>query len=491
MRTIMHQRLPFRQFFGERMMPVILVFLFLVTLSGCLPQNSSVKADLFASAYKGETKAEIAQRVKSYGVTQPSPAELFLFADKTDLAKAMFVEGFYPVGSSEFVSVPFPHEAQLKSFAESMGAARIHLSVRHHGVQYPGGDVFKFSAVFGVKCDERRHAGLLTQPAPEYLRKAFSAPEARQVIAVMKQSPAYFANILEGDVLTSVNGKSKTSGKAFRTGSNSVTVWRSGHALEKKVVLGKSADLSSAQSVLAENIRKDAATLSRKGKTIPAPEKSSPSLIASIPDMGKLQAVSSGTGFYFTNDGYLATNHHVIEKGARFLVLDTRTGEYAEADFVAQDPEGDLAILHVRGKKSQPIPLAKRFDLRRGEDVMTLGYPQPRLQGAQQKATFGRVNSAKGIHDDISNVQVDLPIQPGNSGGPLIDSRGRTVGVVASTLGLRSQNVNYAIKIDLLHTLIGTVPGLNAASSSSGRKHSFPDLAEKFESSVVMIRVYK
>ena len=244
-------------------------------------------------------------------------------------------------------------------------------------------------------------------------------------------------------------------------------------------------------SVLAENIRKDAATLSRKGKPIPAPEKSSPSPIASIPDMGKLQAVSSGTGFYFTNDGYLATNHHVIENGARFLVLDTRTGEYAEADFVAQDPEGDLAILHVRGKKSQPIPLAKRFDLRRGEDVMTLGYPRPRLQGAQQKATFGRVNSAKGMHDDISNVQVDLPIQPGNSGGPLIDSKGRAVGVVASTLGLRSQNVNYAIKIDLLHTLIGTVPDLSAASSSSGRKLSFPELAEKFESSVVMIRVYK
>ena len=122
---------------------------------------------------------------------------------------------------------------------------------------------------------------------------------------------------------------------------------------------------------------------------------------------------------------------------------------------------------------------------------MTLGYPRPRLQGARQKATFGRVNSAKGIHDDISNVQVDLPIQPGNSGGPLIDSKGRAVGVVASTLGLHSQNVNYAIKIDLLHTLIGTVPDLNAASSSSGRKLSFPELAEKFESSVVMIRVYK
>ena len=469
-------------------MAVMLTLFFAASLSGCLPKEGRTKACQCAAFYQGEQKDEIAQRVREYGVVQPPAVELRSFSSDADLAKAMFIEGYYPVGRSEFVSVPYGHEADLKKCASELGATRIHVSVKHHGVQYPGGDVFKYSAVFGVKCDERRHAGLLMRPAPDYMKTALEAPEAREVIAVMEKSPAFYANILAGDILLSVNGRRGGSGKDFKTGTNSVIVWRKGHSLEKQMVLGTGVDLERAQAALAENIRKDGATVSKPGKQIDAP-RTSTSAIA-FPDMGALIQSGSGTGFYFTADGYLATNHHVIEGGKRFLAVDTRTGERAEAFFVAQDAEGDIAILRVKGKKSRPIPLARHFDLKRGEDIMTLGYPKPSRQGIQQKATFGRVNATTGARDSSREVQIDIPLHPGNSGGPVINSYGQTVGIATSGF-IGSQNVNYARKVDLLHTLIRTVPGLKPASSSGMQKFSFAELAEKFESSVVLILVYE
>ncbi|MBQ4076812.1 MAG: trypsin-like peptidase domain-containing protein [Mailhella sp.] len=467
---------------------LFLALSFAAGLSGCLLGGGKVKGDQCASFYQGEQKDEIARRIREYGVAQPASAELRKFSSEAELATSMFIEGYYPVGRSEFVSVPYAHEADLKKCAAELGATRIHLSVKHHGVQYPGGDVFKHVAVFGVKCDERRHAGLLTQPAPEYMKTALDASDARQVLAVMKKSPAFYAHILEGDILLSVNGRKGTSGKDFKTGGNSVTIWRKGHILEKKLALGKGDALENSQAVLAENIRKDGAIVSRPGKKIEVPQASKPAL--AVPDMGALRQSGSGTGFYFTDDGYLATNHHVIEGGKRFLTVDTRTGERYEAFFVAQDAEGDIAILRVKGKKSHPIPLARYFNLKRGEDIMTLGYPEPSMQGIQQKATFGRVNATTGEKDFSGEVQIDIPLQPGNSGGPVINSYGQTVGIATSGF-IGSQNVNYARKVDLLHTLIRTVPGLKPAASSGAQKFSFAELAEKFESSVVLILVYR
>lgn len=483
----MHSRISFLCRYGL-WLPLLFTLFFAVGLSGCLPREGGARADQCSSFYQGEKKEEIAQRVREYGGEQPAEVELRTFSSEEELAKAMFIDGYYPVGRSEFVSVPYGHEADLRKCASELGATRIHVSVKHHGVQYPGGDVFKYSAVFGVRCDARRHAGLLTRPAPDYMKTALGAPEARQVLAVMKKSPAYYANILEGDILLAVNGRKEAAGKEFKAGANAVTVWRKGHSLEKQMVLGKGADPDKAQAALAENIRKDSVAVSKPGKRIDEPQTSKP--VENIPDMGGLRRGGSGTGFYFTADGYLATNHHVIKGGKRFLAVDTRRGECSEAFFVAQDAEGDIAILRVKGKKSRPIPLAKHFDLKRGEDIMTLGYPQPTRQGITQKATFGRVNAATGAWDSSGEVQIDIPLQPGNSGGPVINSYGQTVGIATSGF-MDSQNVNYAMKVDLLHTLIRTVPGLKPELSSGSQKFSFAELAEKFESSVVLIRIYK
>jgi len=94
-----------------------------------------------------------------------------------------------------------------------------------------------------------------------------------------------------------------------------------------------------------------------------------------------------------------------------------------------------------------------------------LGYPLITIQGQEQKATFGKVNALSGIQDDIRFLQIDVPIQPSNSGGPLIDRKVRVIGVTNATLdvlntlkesGSLPQNVNYAVKSDYIILLIIT-----------------------------------
>jgi S1-C subfamily serine protease len=184
----------------------------------------------------------------------------------------------------------------------------------------------------------------------------------------------------------------------------------------------------------------------------------------------------------------LATNFHVVSKASRLAVLDPRNKTSHPARLVASDYENDLAILSL-DKASKPMSLARAFNLKRGQEVMTLGYPNPELQGAQQKATFGRVNAPTGAKDDARLVQMDIPVQPGNSGGPLISDTGEVVGVV--TARLRDyQSVNYAVKIEYLWPLLAAVGAYPNAPPQNGGSNSFTQIAEDFIDSVALVMAY-
>jgi S1-C subfamily serine protease len=205
---------------------------------------------------------------------------------------------------------------------------------------------------------------------------------------------------------------------------------------------------------------------------------------------------STGTGFFVTNDGYIVTNFHVIEDATSVAVIDPAANREIAAAVVRTDPANDVAILKVNAQ-TVGIPLAPMFSGVKGEDVLTLGFPLVALQGQEQKATFGRINALSGIRNDIRFVQIDVPIQPGNSGGPLLNSRGEVIGVVTATLsqivalrasGSLPQNVNYAVKIDYI------TPALNAAQVNRSSVISPPpsklDMAQVValrESSVVIV----
>lgn len=166
--------------------------------------------------------------------------------------------------------------------------------------------------------------------------------------------------------------------------------------------------------------------------------------------------ISCGSGFFITNDGYLITNHHVIKDGKTIEV--SSLGQKHEATLIAQDERLDLALLKIN-TSSTPIPMCTELPITLGQEIMVMGFPRPDTQGLSHKLTRGIISSENGMLDDVNRYQIDASIQPGNSGGPVCDIRGRLVGVTVSGLnanyflehdGNLPQNVNYAIKRDVV-----------------------------------------
>jgi S1-C subfamily serine protease len=200
-----------------------------------------------------------------------------------------------------------------------------------------------------------------------------------------------------------------------------------------------------------------------------------------------------GTGFFVAPGGYLVSAFHVVE-GARKVSVVLRSGEVARAEVKGVDSANDIALLKVK-RGINPLPIVSSQELTVGEQVFTVGYPLVDIEGQEQKATFGRVNALSGIQDDVRFVQIDVPIQPGNSGGPLIDSRGRVVGVVDRTLdpaallketGTVPQNTNYAVKSDYVLPLMIRYE-VKPAAARAGRSEREPEMIRRVRDSIVMV----
>lgn len=203
-----------------------------------------------------------------------------------------------------------------------------------------------------------------------------------------------------------------------------------------------------------------------------------------------------GTGFFITADGYVLTCYHVVMHSVRLTVRSS--GESYEAELVKTDDVNDLALLKVKGK-FHPLPLASSRDVRLGEGVFTIGFPNTHLQGISPKLTDGTINSLTGELDCPRYFQINAAAQPGNSGGPLVNLNGNVVGVFARSLGLMRtteltggaipQGVNYAIKSSYALAFLESVPGLadKLAEPRSKSKRSLEDLAPVAQDATVFI----
>ncbi len=161
------------------------------------------------------------------------------------------------------------------------------------------------------------------------------------------------------------------------------------------------------------------------------------------------QVTSLGSGVIVSPDGYVLTNAHVIERGARFRVglLD---GRELIAKVVGIDPSSDLAVLKLDAKEKLPYATLGRSEgLLPGETVIAIGNPF----GLSHTVTVGVVsavhrNFKAGDRTLFDFVQTDASINPGNSGGALLDIEGRLVGVNTAILGDRTAGIGFAIPID-------------------------------------------
>ncbi|MBI3974176.1 MAG: trypsin-like peptidase domain-containing protein [Chloroflexi bacterium] len=167
---------------------------------------------------------------------------------------------------------------------------------------------------------------------------------------------------------------------------------------------------------------------------------------------GPFEVRGAGSGFFLTPDGYILTNCHVVE-GARELEASLPDGRSVAVEVIGTDPWTDLAVVRVQGHYGDTFPAVELGDsdrLRVGQLAIAIGNPH----GLQTSVTagvisaLGRTLPAPNRRRLIENViQTDAPLNPGNSGGPLVDSRGRVVGVNTATAP-GAQGICFAVPIN-------------------------------------------
>jgi TPR repeat protein len=206
---------------------------------------------------------------------------------------------------------------------------------------------------------------------------------------------------------------------------------------------------------------------------------------------------ASGSGFFITDDGYLISNYHVV-KDATKVRLVTSAGTIS-AKVVQVDEANDLALLKAEGRFA-PLPVVASRAVKLGGTVATIGFPDPTLQGFAPKLAKGEIASLSGAGDSPRYFQISVPVQPGNSGGALVDERGNVVGIVSAKLSARAalaesgslpENVNYAVKSSFLLGFLESVPDVSAKlKSPNTADEKFSDVVKSAQDAAVLVLVY-
>jgi S1-C subfamily serine protease len=218
----------------------------------------------------------------------------------------------------------------------------------------------------------------------------------------------------------------------------------------------------------------------------------------------------------WTTGGKAAVNARAVQT----LRAGWRT---VSAEVVRVDAANDLALLKASNKqfslsaeefldapngvapkqievKFAPLPVASSRTMKLGGTVATVGFPNIGLQGFSPKLAKGEIASLSGAADDPRYFQISVPVQPGNSGGALVDEHGNVIGIVSAKLnasaalaasGALPENVNYAIKSSFLLSFLESVPAVSARLKepiTTDRK--FEDVVKSAQDAAVLVLVY-
>ena len=181
-----------------------------------------------------------------------------------------------------------------------------------------------------------------------------------------------------------------------------------------------------------------------------------------VNEQEKEKGASSGTGFAISEDGYIVTAHHVIDN-AKTIKVYLSKDSFVSARVIQDDPANDLVLLKTETSTPNFLQIAAIRSAKTGSRVFTIGFPVSYVLGKEAKYTEGVISSLSGIEGASSLLQITVPVQPGNSGGALVNEKGEVVGIITSSAailpfieksGTLPQNVNWAVKADYLRLLI-------------------------------------
>jgi S1-C subfamily serine protease len=205
----------------------------------------------------------------------------------------------------------------------------------------------------------------------------------------------------------------------------------------------------------------------------------------------------SGTGFAIASNGYIVTNYHVIEDGIEISIRGVN-GDFNKkyrAIVVANDKVNDISILKIKDPdfiKFGLIPYTisgKIIDV--GTPIFSLGYPERAILGDEIKYTNGSISSKSGFQGDITNYQMTTPIQSGNSGGPVFNSKGEVIGIsVSKIIKDNVDNVSFCIKTPyLLNLLESCDSNISLPISNQLSSKSITDQVKAIKNFVYIIEV--
>lgn len=198
-------------------------------------------------------------------------------------------------------------------------------------------------------------------------------------------------------------------------------------------------------------------------------------------------AARGGTGSGIVVDAeHVLTNNHVVAACQTAHVFDGAVT--SDAPVVARDATNDLALIKISAHPRGAAAFRDSSGVRAGESIVVTGFPLNGLVSSEMAITTGSVTALKGPKDDSRILQISAPIQPGNSGGPALDTDGDVIGVVSSTLnsllvgiatgGVIPQGVNFAIKTGIVEEFLDA-NRVHYEKAGARREMSTPDIADK------------
>ncbi|MGE3246317.1 MAG: S1C family serine protease [Beijerinckiaceae bacterium] len=199
---------------------------------------------------------------------------------------------------------------------------------------------------------------------------------------------------------------------------------------------------------------------------------------------------STGSGFFVASTGHLVTNQHVV-RGCNSVYVKG----FGKAEVLQEDARNDLALLKLRTSKPVPFLKIRTMPVQLGQEVVVFGYPLSSILNNGLNVTTGIISSETGMRNDTRMLQFTAAIQPGNSGGPVVDRAGNLVAVVRSKFSDKfaldrgnfvPQNLNYGIKTAILLTFLSN-NGVTGQKASPTKDRTVADLAAAAKSHTMLV----